>query len=255
MNTLINFLLLIIPLVFFGCSKPSDTTLTNTNTGTGTLYFHLHTAIDSTEVAYGDTARNIDGAKIILSLAQFYISGIKLQKQDGSWLAVNGVYILKKVENEIYLIGNNIPVGNYLTVSFNIGIDSAANAKSPSSYPDSTNVLSPQNPSMWFGSVSQGYIFINLQGAADTSSNKNGTCNVKFNYKIGSNSLLKNVILPQKSFSVSPGQTFYIHLYCDYGKLLQGVNFKTQTLTDTYTNNPALAAQIATNFAGFIYYE
>ncbi len=247
-------LLSAIVIMIAACKKNTDTSPIIQPLANGTLFFHLHTNIDTNEVDYGDTARDASGRKIVLSLAQFYISGITVKKADGSTYAFTGVYLLKKAENEQYTIGS-IPAGNYTSVSFTVGLDSVTNSTSPASYADPNNVLAAQTPSMWFGSTSQGYIFMNVQGMADTSAGNNGNPNFPFSYKIGSNALRRTVTLPQQNFTVMPSQGQEVHMICDYGKLLQGVVFKTQNSTDTYTTNPSLATQIANNIPLMFRYE
>jgi hypothetical protein len=236
-----------------GCQKNVDSPII-VQQSPGKLYFHLHTNIDSAEVAYGDTVMDAAGRRVSLSLAQFYMSGIRIKKTDGTFYTINNAYLLKKTETEVYLVGS-VPPGNYLTVSFNVGIDSATNAKDPASYTDATNVLSSQIPSMWFGSVSQGYIFLILQGKADTSASHNGPLNLPFQLKIGSNALLRNVTLPVHSFSVSSNQDTYVHITCDYGKLIENLDLGTENNTDSYTTNPALAKKVADNIPNMFRYE
>src|SRR5205823_2641706 len=129
-----------------------------------TLLFHLHTNVDTMEYVYGDTALTSDGRKVILTLAQLYISGINMIKADGSSIEVPAV-LLKKAENENNVVGNLAP-GNYTHPVFNIGLNSIDNAKDPSGQ-NGNDPLSNQKPPMWFGSSSQGYIFLNLQGMID----------------------------------------------------------------------------------------
>jgi hypothetical protein len=241
--------------IFFSCKKNTDSSPTHTPEAIakGSLLFHLHTNIDSTEVLYGDTALDASGRKIVLSIAQFYISGITAQNTDGSVVTFPGVYLLKKTETEPYAVGS-IPAGNYTSVSFVIGLDSIANTNSPSMFSDSSNVLSAQTPSMWFGNVSQGYIFMNVQGFADTTLDKTGLPNIPFSFKIGSNKLCRKITMPQQNFTVTANQQQEIHMVCDYGKLIQGINFKTQNTTDTYTINPSVANQIANNIPSMFSY-
>jgi len=246
-------ILLLLVIFISSCTQKKDSQIVLQTLSYGTLLFHLHTNIDSTEVLYGDTSLDASGRKLILSVAQFYISGITAQKTDGSKVNFPGVYLLKKLETEPYIIGN-VPVGEYKSVSFDVGLDSLVNSITPTFYSDSTNVLGTQVPSMWFGSISQGYIFMNVQGFADTSISKNGIANFPFSYKIGSTILRRTVTMPQQNYTVYANQEQAVHMVCDYGKLLQGIDFKTQNTTDTYSVNPSLANQIANNIPSMFRY-
>ncbi len=238
-------------LTLAGCrkkSQPAD----QPAPANGTLYLHIHTHIDTTEVDSGMVAKDATGRRFELDLAQFYISGITLKKADGSTVSAGNVYLLKKIAQEQYLVGS-VPSGNYLSVTFNVGVDAAANQTTPASHAP-TDALYTQNPSMWFGSTTQGYIFMNLQGKADTSALNNGPVNAPFSYQLGTSSMLKTFTLPDKAFTVAPGQSQLVHIIADYGKLLQGVNFKTQP-TATPFSNAAVAAQISNNIQFMFHYE
>ena len=228
---------------------------TNSTPATGTFYFHIHTDIDTNEVddvtkLYADGT----GRHFGLSVAQFYISGIVLQNANGSTYTIPDAYVLKNIDSEEYIIGT-APTGTYASVTFKVGVDAAANATNPSSH---TNALA--NTGMWYGSTAQGYMFLKVQGFADTTTGQTGTNLVHFSYEIGAANNLKTVTMPTRSGALAPyvltkDGTQYIHLICNYSKLLSGVNFKTQDSTDTYTINPSLSTTIANNIPNMFVYE
>ena len=247
-KTLIKLTVACLLFISVSCKKKENNTATTTPTNpTGILAVHLHTNIDTTEAMVDSVCKDVNGRQIKLSLAQFYASGIVAHKADGSSIQMTNVYVLKTIANEQYVIGS-VPAGNYNSVSFNVGIDTAANKTAPSSYA-ATHVLSSQTPSMWFGSTAQGYIFMNVQGYADTSAANNGALNVPFSYQLGTNVMLKTVNLPNQPFTVVANGTQYVHIICDYGVLLNGVNFKTQSMASPFGTSAeqATAAQIANN--------
>lgn len=217
----------------------------------GIVMFHLHTNIDTNEVDTSAIQRDANHRQFKIRLAQFYASGFTLYRRTVP-VPVTGSLILKTIANETYYVGM-APAGNYTTVSFNVGLDPNTNQNDPLGYPPQS-VLSPQVPSMWFGSTAQGYIFMNVQGKVDTSALNNGPVNVPISYQLGTNALLRTVTLPDRTFSVVPGTQSFVHVICDYGKLLQGVNFKTQSMATPFTNL-TLATQIANNIPGMFHYE
>jgi hypothetical protein len=97
---------------------------------------------------------------------------------------------------------------------------------------------------MHFPSTTEGYIFINVAGSVDTTAAMNGTLDQTFNYQIGIDSLVKNVIMPDEPFNILSGQTEYVHMYADYSKLFQGINLKTE---NNGMNGDAVAQKIANN--------
>ena len=236
------------------CTKPS-----NSGGTTGTFYIHLHTDIDTNEVA--DTTvlyRDAMGRHFSLKTAQFFLSNIVLQNANGTSYTVANAIILKNIDSEAFLICN-APIGAYTSVSFNVGLDSSTNTKTPGVIniygyiPTST---------MWYGTNISGYNFMKLQGFADTSLMQTGVNPVPFSYLIGSETNLRKVTMPIRSAStaykpylLTANSIVYIHIICDYGKLLSVINFNTQDSTDSYTLNPSIATKIADNIPNMFHYE
>jgi hypothetical protein len=217
---------------------------------TGSLFFHFHTLSDTAEFLPGDTVADASGRKHKYSIAQLYISGISLIKLDGTSVPVNNVTLFIHPEEENYFVGA-VPVGNYKSVAFNIGIDSAHNHKATSIYA-AGNSLAAQTPSMHFSDTTQGYIFVNIAGFVDTTAAKNGPLNQSFNYQIGIDSLLKNKVMPDQAYNILPNQAQFVHMYIDYSQLFQNINLKTE---NTGTNGDAVAQKIAKNIPAMFLYE
>lgn len=228
-------------LIFTSCKKHTIEPVPAEATPMGIIGMHLHTNIDTTEVDSGMIAKDANGRNIQLNIAQFYITGVVLKKTDGSSVSLN-TCILKTMGGEMYVLGT-VPTGNYSSVSFNIGVDAANNSKNPSSF-SPASPLSVQTPSMWFGNTLQGYMFMNVQGFADTSAMQNAPANtyMPFCYQLGTSSMLKAVSMPVMSQPVAvtakSTQNFpaLIHIKCDYGKLLEGVDFKTHPCGTPFNN-------------------
>lgn len=263
MKTLKNISKLILSLlviIFFSCKKKDNNSSTNTTPPTpkGNIGFHLHTNVDTTEIDSGSVGVDAIGRKIQLNVAQFYISNITFKKSDGTSMTMSGVYALKDIANEEYILGQ-VPTGNYTAVTFNIGIDAGTNATNPSSH---TGVLALQNPSMWFGNTNEGYIFMNIQGFGDTT----GTGNYfrLFNYQLGTAAMLKTVTLDLNGMgmnmppvSVTTTGTGLFHIICDYGALLQSINtFKTKnTIATPFNSDSLIVKQIANNVPNMFSFE
>jgi hypothetical protein len=235
---------------FASCKK--DQTASPAPVTMAQLLVHLHTNIDTSEVDTSTASKDATGRRIKIKLAQFYASGIRVQKSDGSWLPMTGLIILKTIPNEQYVLGN-VPTGNYQSIAFNVGLDATTNSGDPGTQA-AGSVLGVQNPSMWFGSTAQGYIFMNIQGMVDTSAGNNGTVNFPISYQLGTSTMLKSVTLPSKTYAVVANQANFVHLICDYGKALAGVNFKTQNMASPWSN-ATVATQIANNVPGMFRYE
>ena len=222
----------------------------------GTFMFHLHSFIDNNEVdLYNITYTALDGRSMSLSMAQLYLSDIQLVKLDGSTVDVSGKKIFKVLETDTYLIGN-VPVGNYKTFRFKVGLNATTNALNPTATADSTIL---NKPAMWFGGSAQpdGYVFMNVQGTIDTSSDMTGKM-APFVYKIGSNANYKQVTMPNRNFTIVENQVEYGHLYIDYYKMFTGIQLNQNSNLSVNTsaeNSNALAAKIVNNIPTMFIYE
>jgi hypothetical protein len=235
---------------------PVDPTDPIPGTPTGTLLMHLHTYLEDQEVdLYNIDYTTSEGRTISLSTAQLYLSDIQLVRLDGSTYDVGSKKILKVFEAESYLIGE-VPVGNYKTIKFKVGVDPTTNSQSPNLSTDSVIL---NKPSMWFNSSSQpdGYVFMNFQGKIDTSSTLAETP-VPFRYKIGTNANRVQITMPDKSFTVLKDQIVYSHILIDYYRLFNGIQlnqFNNLSVLTASDNSASIAAIIKNNISSIFIYE
>ena len=252
-------ILLVVCVMFFLSCKKKDSINPTPPTPMGTIALHLHTNIDTTEVDSGIVAIDqVSGKKFQLNVAQFYVSGIVAYKTDGTAESISGAYILKNISQEMYIIGQ-VPAGNYSKISFNVGVDAATNATNPSSH---NGALGLQNPTMWFGNTTQGYIFMNIQGYADTTTTHTGNVNQPFVYQLGGAVELKTINMPAmaNNLVVTVANTSALpaefHVICDYGILLNNVNFKTKNVIATpFNSDSTIIKQISNNIPNMFRYE
>lgn len=263
--TSLLFLTMCHALLFSSCHKKADPApdAKVDNTPKGTLMFHLHVyANEIGEIQnYSDIDTTDNGRAFVLDSLDphgslFYISHIQLVRSDGSLCSLSDTTLLKVLDEDTYQV-KNVPVGNYKSIRFNIGLDSATGKKTPSSWDNALN-----NPTMWFGSTAQpeGYVYLNLQGKIDTSRNATGSPEKMqaFKYLIGTLPNYRQVSLPEETFSVAPNQTALIHLYANFGQLFNGIdlsnpeNLHVETRAD---NAKAVAKKIADNITSMFHYE
>ncbi|MGN6648208.1 MAG: MbnP family protein [Cytophaga sp.] len=198
-------------------SSPANTVVT------APLNLHLHTYIGATEVdGYDIVYRTVDGRKLSLSMAQVFLSDIELVKFDGSTYAVKDTVLLANPAEQVYKLGN-VPVGNYRTIRFKAGLLPAVNAQVPSGTGGPLN-----NQTMWFTTPAQteNYIFMNCSGKIDTTVAMSAADAdmVAFTYKIGTDPQLKQIVMPNQTFTVQPNATGYVHMLADYSILFNGVD-------------------------------
>jgi hypothetical protein len=241
----------VLAFVTLGLGACKDKTTTGT---TGTFYFHIHANVDTAEIADSATYyRDSAGRFVRVATGSFYISNIVLKNANGTSYPVSGKVVLEKMGTEEYLIGT-APVGTYTGVSFSVGLDPVSNAPISGEYA-AGNPLG--DSTMWFIPISNGHYFVRLTGSAATSSMGAGA--LTFDYKVGANGRSRPVTMPTRTateaYILTAGNNAYIHMVCDFGKLLKGVDLTSQLATDSYTLRPGLADTLADNVVNMFRYE
>ncbi len=245
-------------LLLSACGKHHDSTPVTPAVDSTALYLHLHTNLDTNEVeAYNEIYTTSAGRKISTSFAQLYISHVQLIKTDGSIYNIAGSLVLKVLETEIYALGN-VPAGNYRSVRFHVGLDSAAGQIPSISMP----ALDHQD--MWFSPATSasGYIFVNFEGRIDTTTNADGSdADMQpFLYKLGTGLAYKEVTMPDHDpvYECKKDIPQYIHLTIDYSKLFTGVqlnNNASLSVPNIVSNSTAIGTMINNNIPAMFSYE
>jgi hypothetical protein len=254
------FFIAFLSLIIASCKKQSkgpEPDGSSTPPPTGTYILHLHTYLDNNEVdAYNIVYTNDAGRKISLSMAQLYLSELQLVKADGTTIPFTGTKIFKVLEKETYMVGE-APVGNYKGIRFSVGLN--PDKQNPHDANDSTIL---NKPAMWFSSNPQqdGYIFLNMQGTIDTTSDASSTAAQMqtFNIKIGTSSNFKEVAMPEKNFTIMADQVEYGHVLIDYSQLFSGISLNTSanlSVTSPADNASSNAVKIASNIPLMFKYE
>ncbi len=280
----IIFLSVIISFFFLGSLLSSCKKTTNSGSGSsdsGTFLLHLHTQIvDSTIGGNTDGAdsnttgpSNLSpwypdalGRRIKLTVPQFFISGIMLTNANGSILTLKNVVVLKGLDSEDYYLCK-VPIGTYTQAMFTVGLSAATNVLAPTTSFITDGIPYPTASSMWTGSTATGYYGMIVQGAYDTTSAHTGLNPVPFNFELP-NSLTSaaayQIVLPVRGtgantnypvYVLTSGGTQYVHVLCDYGKLLSAIDLAASNQTNGTSINPLVADSLANNLTNMFRYE
>lgn len=176
-----------------------------------------------------DNYTNGAGETFNITKMNYYVSNIKLTKSDGSSYVVpkDSSYFLIREEDkksqEIKL--KNVPVGDYIGISFVLGVDSL---KCASDSKERTGVLDIASPDVMYWAWNSGYIFLKLEGASPSSTTPNGN----YNYHIGlfggltsktlNNLKTININFGEKKASVTTSKSPQVHLLADALKIFNG---------------------------------
>jgi hypothetical protein len=253
-------------MIVSGCHQVSS------NTPFAYLGLHMHTSVDSVQLdplLYPNQyAFDSLGRYEKLTITQLYVSQIRIRnKSTQQWYTIPNSIILKRIQNELYPIGN-VPVGTYDAIGFTVGLGNALNSRSPgyfasASLPAADSVLSGTEQSvMWLSNVSgmsgntaSGYTFLNVQGYDSTD-------HIAFSYQLGGYGDTAVITLPYPSgFTLAanePNVVQYVHIIADYGKLLQNINLAVHPSGSFYSTvpvNAANAADVWVNIVNIFRYE
>lgn len=229
---------------FTSCKK-DDHDDDHSHEGTGHLHVYFQNKMGSMDLMYGHTHELADGRKYNFSAVQYYVSNLRLKKDDGSDYNVEGIYEISIGDNLLELDLEDIPAGHYHGIKFNVGIDSVTNHGDPSVYA-AGHPLASQNPSMHW-SWNSGYRFLLLEGEVDTlatpssSSPEYGT----FALHLGGDANLMDIDL-MKHFEAGESEHPSVTVNMDAEYLLNNSNID---MTDASDRSTHAAVKLKTSLA------
>ena len=193
----------------------------------------------STETVYQDSS----GRSFQLQTARFYISNAALLTSTGS-VALDRYQHVSATAPDIYYTFGSVAPGNYTGLRFDVGVDSVTNHSDPTLFP-ADHPLSPTATiphDHWTWNV--GYVFLKVEGVADTSASLNGSLTRYFDMHVATDPLLTEVRI-DKAISIGDDPTFVLEMKVDWLKALSGYNFQRSTHT---TDNMPVAQRAMNNF-------
>ena len=201
----------------------------------------------------GDKMLILDDSTYVNSLNQtfsiskftYYIGQLKFNRIDGTSFFIDDYYLVseeeeKKVSKSISL--NTIPKGEYQSIEFILGVDSARNCSGAQS-----GALDPINAMFWTWNT--GYIFMKLEGKSNYSSALGTILEYHIGgYKKDENCIRKVKIPFNQSVKIENDNPTTIQLKVDIAEI-----FKNPTVIDftknPVVNNPLNSTVIADNYA------
>ncbi|MCB9308426.1 MAG: hypothetical protein H6567_00025 [Lewinellaceae bacterium] len=134
-----------------------------------------------------------NGKKVMLTRAEFFLSGVTLHTLNHDSFKINDSYILVNANDptKLHTVGTYPQDHDFRIVKMDVGIDKDKNHADPSLYPAS-HPLGPKSPDMHWGWAA-GYRFIALEGLVDN--NNDGTPEQEFQFHSLGDALLFQTIL------------------------------------------------------------
>jgi hypothetical protein len=236
------FILLFLPLSFIACKKDDQPI----STGKVTLQFSP--VVDGQNLVLDDQEfTNAAGNKYKVEKLKYYVSKLSFTKTDGSKVEFpDGYFLIEEtgLSNRREITIENMPVGNYSSFSFAIGVDSARNFST-----EMVGDLNPNNDMAW--NWVSGYKFFMLEGKFTTAANATDA----MVFHIGGNRSYRTINLSTSStgglyaIQIKANSNTIIELNADINKL-----FNATTIIDLNTINAIMqpgeeADKIANNYA------
>lgn len=151
--------------ILFGSCKKKENPEPDPTSGTVTLKFdHKWGNSGGAFTMNTDLTHPMTNETIHFQTLKYYISNVKLKKEDGSWWVQPESYHLVTVgANTAPSVSlADVPLGNYSEIQYTIGVDSTRNVSGAQ-----TGTLSTSHGMFW--SWNSGYIFIKAEGTSPDS--------------------------------------------------------------------------------------
>ncbi len=184
---------------------------------TGSLDLNIKLQYDGEPLVMFDTYAYPDGKNINFTRCSFYTSEMKLDEKtivDVDFHNLTNSHANPELASNGYSRSIlNVPVGNYNTFSFNIGVPEELNNRDPGEFPSGHPLAKPAEN--WFSWMS--YIFLKIEGKINLSANvETGVA-----LHTGSNEALRNIKL-EYPIQIKENEVSSINLVFDIYQLFNG---------------------------------
>ena len=151
--------------MFSSCKKTETTTTTPTYGNFSLTFKHVY---GMTEIPFKfDTllVHPMTGDSLTFTKFRYYVSNIKIKKDDGSWWNESNSYHIvdASVASSLTINFSNIPSGNYTDLEYTLGVDSLHNVSGAQD-----GALSVTEGMFW--NWNSGYIMLKAEGTAPNAS-------------------------------------------------------------------------------------
>lgn len=204
-----NKLVLLAAIVcLWGCKK-KDEPINNTTTGNVTIKLEH---VCNTDPLVFNTVwyMNANGDSLKISKFNYYISNIKLVKDDGTTFVENESYHLIQgdIESSKTFSISNVPLGTYKSISFMIGVDSVRNVSGAQ-----TGALDPANGMFW--NWNTGYVMAKMEGESPQAAQTGNSVIYHLGGYGGDVNVLRTVSIQLPTLTVSKDKSPALHMKAD----------------------------------------
>lgn len=201
---------------------------------------HIEYAVGDESFSYGQDY-TIGGTVVNFEFVQFYIHDVQLEAADGSAFDFGDLHFLVSPEEPHYELGEVDP-GMFSKVSFDIGVDPAANSQTEDDFTQRADddPLAMQSPEPMHWNWNAGYIFVKINGNTDTDGD--GVAEERMEFHIGTDNLLRALSF-ETSTELKGGENEFEFEF-DLAELFANIDLSTEY--DCHTGDaPELAERFA----------
>lgn len=236
----------IIPLtILLASCKKDKGTPAPTGTGLGKVKLEFFNTVGNSNLNLGNQwYTNENGDSFTVTKFNYYISNIKLNGVGNSYSEAESYHLLEasNAENMEFDL-NNVPAGNYTSITYTIGVDSLRNVSGAQ-----TGALDPANGMFW--SWSTGYIMLKLEGVSPQSTQSDKTFVLHAGGFSGANSVVRTITLNlPNTLVVKSDSSTHMHIAADVLKTLKAPNIIDFSTTNVIHMPGASAKRLADNYA------
>lgn len=209
--------------------------------GGGAIVVNFVPVFDGEEVELKNGSEHtFNGEKITFDEFKFYLSNIVLKDDNGDFIDLSEIKLIEfDSPTSSTLNIKNVPLGNYESIQFDIGVPPSENATTWD--PDLYGGNHPLNDESMFDQRLMSYKFLILEGNIGE-----GTDLKTFTYAPGDNDLFKNDKVIDSNISLTSEITTSIDIEVDLGKVLENIDV-LNNLSTKPNNNLVLGDNLMTN--------
>ncbi len=229
----------------------------NNPTQQGNFTIELQHFFGASPLKIGNNYTNSSNETFTLTTLDYFISNIALERQDGSIYTLppeETYFLIKLSENSKPLLNlKNIPLGEYKSLSFVLGVDSLRNTMEPARRRGDLDVGGRAEGMYWTWNT--GYIFLKMEGTSEVVPDAQDK---RFYFHIGGYggfsaptiNNLRNIKIdfPQENLKISAGKNPILHLKADASKIFSTPNTISIAANPNVMFSP-FSANIANNYA------
>ena len=171
-----------------------------------------------------------EGDTLEINEFKMYVSNFILIKEDDSEVSLGDTYFLLNQttsENQYRTMKtvNDVPVGDYKSLKFTVGIDENCNSVEACTTGDLDPFDDNSTGMIWDWSSGSGYKFVKFEGDfRGNNTSTTGAVNDAFALHVGGNANAKTVTISGDAISTVEGETTMLHLMVMTPQLLSGPN-------------------------------